>query len=207
MLGEHGLGMELQPDHGMARVRDRHDLAVLGGRGDSQFLGQSLARDHERVIPSRPERIGQPSEDAAAVVPDLGSFAVHRPRRPHDRGAVRRCNALVPETHTEDRRRGPKPPDHLSRDPRFGGRARTRRDDDVRRPERRDLLQRRGVVAPHDGFLPQLAYVARQVVDERVVVVDQQDHGASAAIQPRALSSVSAYSCSGSESATIPPPA
>ena len=59
------------------------------------------------------------------------------------------------------------------------------------------------------GVLAQLADVARQVVDERVVVVDEQDHAAcsSASIMPRALSSVSRYSCSGSESATMPPPA
>src|SRR5207247_9067753 len=75
------------------------------------------------------------------------------------------------------------------------------------RPACRGPLRGRGAWGPSDGFRPQRAYVARQVVDERVVVVDQQDHGASAAIQPRALSSVSAYSFSGSESATIPPPA
>src|SRR2546427_9280263 len=37
-------------------------------------------------------------------------------------------------------------------------------------------------------------------------IVDQQDHGTRAAMSPRALSSVSRYSSSGSESATMPPP-
>src|SRR5213083_2104883 len=62
------------------------------------------------------------------------------------------------------------------------------------------------VVASYHGLLSQLAHVAGQVVDERVVVVDQEDHGTRAAMSPRALSSVSRYSCSGSESATMPPP-
>src|SRR5437667_120432 len=74
------------------------------------------------------------------------------------------------------------------------------------RPESLDLLVRRGVVASYHGVFPQLAHVAGQVVDERVVVVDQQDHGTRAAMRPRALSRVSWYSCSGSESATMPPP-
>src|SRR5947207_6666495 len=68
------------------------------------------------------------------------------------------------------------------------------------------LPERRGVVASYDGLFSQLAHVAGQVVDERVVVVDQQDHGTRAAMSPPALSSVSRYSCSGSESATMPPP-
>ena len=67
------------------------------------------------------------------------------------------------------------------------------------------------VVAAHDRLPAQLADVPGEVVDEGVVVVDEEDHGdpafTSASIMPRALSSVSRYSCSGSESATIPPPA
>src|SRR5437867_7439807 len=83
---------------------------------------------------------------------------------------------------------------------------RARGDDDMRRPESLDLLVRRSVVASYNGLFSQLAHVAGQVVDERVVIVDQQDHGTRAAMSPRALSSVSRYSSSGSESATMPPP-
>ena len=70
------------------------------------------------------------------------------------------------------------------------------------------LVHRQRVVPAHDRRLPQLVDVAGQVVDEGVVVVDEEDHGAaSTSISARALSSVSRYSCSGSESATMPPPA
>ena len=59
-----------------------------------------------------------------------------------------------------------------------------------------------------DRRLAQLTDVAGQVVDERVVVVEQENHGrASAPISALALSRVSRYSSSGSESATMPPPA
>src|SRR5438094_315121 len=59
-------------------------------------------------------------------------------------------------------------------------------------------------MASDNCLLPELAHVAGEVVDEGVVVVDEQDHDLRAAIKPRALSSVSRYSCSGSESATVP---
>src|SRR6185295_20103461 len=72
-----------------------------------------------------------------------------------------------------------------------------------------DFAERDLVVAVYDRVLAELAHISGEVMDERVVVIDEEDHGgtANASIIPRALSSVSRYSCSGSESATIPPPA
>src|SRR5882672_517493 len=106
----------------------------------------------------------------------------------------------------EDRRAGAEASDDVGRNPRLSRRAGPGGDDDVRGPQCPDLLERRRVVASYNGLFSQLAHVAGQIVDERVVVVDQQDHGTRAAMSPRALSSVSRYSCSGSESATMPPP-
>src|SRR5262245_51299915 len=75
--------------------------------------------------------------------------------------------------------------------------------------EGRDVIQRQPVVAVDRGTPAELLHVTGKVVDERIVVVDQKDHVgiASASIMPRALSSVSRYSCPGSDSATIAPPA
>jgi len=87
------------------------------------------------------------------------------------------------------------------------GRSGTRGDHDVGGPQRRDLVEGDGVGAAHERVLAQLGDVPGEVVHERIVVVDEQDHGARAAIMPRALSRVSWYSLSGSDSATTPPPA
>src|SRR3989454_9566618 len=192
----------------MPRVLARHDLTVLRGGGDAEIARQRVPADHEGVVARCGEGVGQPGEDAPAVVPDGGCLAVHWPPGPHDRGAVGRPDALVAEADPENGNRGPEAPHDLDRDPGLGGGARARRDDDVRRPQRFDVPERRGVVTADDGILPQLAHVTGQGVDEGVVVGDEQDHEvpASAAITPPALSSVSWYSCSGSESATIPPP-
>src|SRR6266404_640938 len=137
---------------------------------------------------------------------DPGRFPVHRPPGAHDTGAVGGADALMPQAHAEDRDRRPEAPHDVGRDSGLPRRAGPGGDDDMRRLQHLDFPWRRSVVTSYHGLFPQLAHVAGEVVDERVVVVDQQDHGTRAAMRPRALSSVSWYSCSGSESATMPPP-
>src|SRR5256714_7286421 len=96
-------------------------------------------------------------------------------------------------------------------------------DDARRRPARpgRDheplgleLLEIRLVVSPHDHLGAERPEQVREVVRERVVVVDEQDHAAGASSARSIASSRAASlrrhsSCSaaGSESATIPAPA
>src|SRR2546428_11643542 len=119
-----------------------------------------------------------------------------------------RAEALVAQADAEDRHPGAEAHDQVVGDPRLARRAGPRGDDDVARGQGGDLGERDRIVAVDGGRLAQLPHVARQVVDEGVVVIDQQDHRRpqSAATIPRALSSVSSYSRSGSESATMPPP-
>src|SRR5437762_426287 len=78
---------------------------------------------------------------------------------------------------------------------------------------RRITSERYCVVADDVRVGPQLAEVLHEVVGERVVVVDDEDHARgpatamrSARITPRALEHVSSHSVLGSESATIPAP-
>src|SRR5690606_28259322 len=102
--------------------------------------------------------------------------------------------------------------------------ARAGRDDDPISPQRLELVERDAVVAKHQRPLVQLAQVLEQVERKRGAVVgDHGLHRASrrssviaddwlafrlrrAAIMARALSCVSRYSATGSESATIAPP-
>src|SRR5205807_7539160 len=205
-LGVHGLRVKLQPGHGVARVPDGHDRPVLGAGRDAQLGGEPRAGDDERVVARRLERVREAGEQTTPVVADAGRLAVHRTPGAHDAGTVRGADALVPQAYAEDGDRRPEPPHDVRRNPRFARRTGPRGDDDMRRPKSLDLLVRRSVVASYNGLFSQLAHVAGQVVDERVVIVDQQDHGTRAAMSPRALSSVSRYSSAGSESATMPPP-
>src|SRR5690606_31456616 len=119
--------------------------------------------------------------------------------------------ALVAEADAEQRHRPAEAGYHRVRDPRLVRGAGAGRDDDVRRGKARDLGERHGIVARHRAGPAELADVARQVVGEGVVVVDQKDgHDAppapSASCSARAFARVSSYSATGSESATMPPP-
>src|SRR5207244_2018689 len=105
------------------------------------------------------------------------------PRSAPPRGA----DALMPQAYAEDGDRRPEPPHDVRRNPRFARSTGPRGDDDMRRPKSLDLLVRRSVVASYNGLFSQLAHVPGQVVDERVVIVDQQDHGTRAAMSPRAF--------------------
>jgi len=105
--------VELEPDDRVARVLDCHDLAVLRRGGHPQDARESRPRDDQRVVPCGREGVRDPGEHAATVVPDGRGLAVHRPRRAHYRSAVRRTDALVPEAHAEDRRRGAEPAHRL----------------------------------------------------------------------------------------------
>src|SRR5439155_25549590 len=119
---------------------------------------------------------------------------------------------LVAETDAEDWHSRRQPPHDLYA--RAGARrpARARGDDEVRRLEPLSLVGVDRVISPHDHLHAELAEEMREVVGERVEVVDQQDHArasASSIAVSRAASFRRHSSCSaaGSESATIPAPA
>src|SRR5262249_19537393 len=87
------------------------------------------------------------------------------------------------------------------------------RDHDALGRERGHAVGVHGVVAHDPQLGAQLAQVLHEVVGERIVVVDDEDHARAPAaairkarIRPRALEHVSSHSVFGSESATMPAP-
>src|SRR5580765_1477298 len=214
VLGEQRLRVELHPFHREAAVAQPHDLAVFRLRGHGEAGGQALALHHQRVIPGCHEFIRNPGENSAAIVADARSLAVHDPPGPHYLSAEGLADRLVAEANAEERHAAREPRDQPQGDAGIVGRPGTRREHDVGRRERRDFVDGNLVVAKHPHLGPELAQVLRQVVSERVVVVDQRDHAASASFSleassaafssARALCWVSSHSARGSESATMP---
>src|SRR5690349_2224198 len=193
-----------------------HDLVLPRLRRDLERVGHRVGRDDERVVARRDERVLHAGVDALLVVEDLRGLAVHDARRAHDAAAEHLTDALVTEADAEDRNLAGEPMDDIHRDAGFVRRARTRRDRDRVGRLRGDRLERDGVVALDGDVGTQLAEILREVVGERVVVVDQEElHDPSRAVRaiatarstPRALLTVSSYSISGTESATRPAPA
>src|SRR5262245_16378791 len=203
--------MELDAVDGQVAVAHGHDLAVVRGRRHLQDVG-SLERG-KRVIPARLDCIGKSREEPTTVVPDGARLAVDELECGADLPAERLHDRLMPETDPERRRRRREPPDDLQRGAGIGRATRPRCDDEVRRREPRCALGVERVVSPHGHLRAELAEQVREVVRERVVVVDEEDHRCSdsarsiAASTPASLRRHSSCSAAGSESATIPAPA
>ena len=124
------------------------------------------------------------------------------------------ADALMAEADAQDRSPAGEAAHDLQRDAGALRRAGSGRDDDMARRQLLDLAEGEGVVAQHRHAAPELAHVARQVMGEGIVVVDQEHaHDAAPVLGPfktsimaLALVRLSSYSAAGSESATIPPP-
>src|SRR4030095_7741904 len=88
------------------------------------------------------------------------------------------------------------------------------RNHDVRWLQRFDFFEGYSIISKHAQIVPHLAKILHEVVGEGVVVIDNDNHSSNprcasciALSSARDLFTVSMYSPSGTESATMPPPA
>src|SRR3954451_6117571 len=212
--GEHRLGVELHPQIGEVAVAHPHQRAVVRPGERLQLRREGGLLHLQAVIAGGLERVGQAGEDPHVVMADGGGLAVHQPRRPVDGGAERHAERLVAEADAQQRDAGPCP-EELQADPGVLGAAGAGREDDPLGPAGQQRLDALGVVAHHHDLRARPGEHLHQVVGERVVVVDHQDHdrlssssaSATAVSSAAALFLVSRSSEAGSESATMPAPA
>ena len=163
----HAVERELAVAHG-------HHLAVGRRRGHLEDVGHR--RRGERVVAAGQEVRRQAGEDAAPVVGDERRLAVHELARLADLPAEDLDERLVAEAHAERR--------DADGTGAAGSPARAcilwpagaRGDDEVGGGELLRLVRGNLVVAADDNLGPELAEQVSEVVGERVVVVDQQDH-------------------------------
>ena len=109
MVGEDGLGVELNAFDGEGFVAETHDRAGVGGavaggdaRGDFEGVGDGVFADDERVLARAGHGLRKVAEDGAVVVLDGGGFAVHELRGADDLCAEGRADGLVAEADAED---------------------------------------------------------------------------------------------------------
>jgi hypothetical protein len=170
--------VELHALDRMPPVAKTHDLAVLRPCGDLEVSRETRFEDHQRVIAGRLEAGGKTPEDPAAVVGDGGRLAVHLSARAGDRPPEGLPDGLVAQADAQDRHPGVKALDQPERDAGPVGVAGPGRDHDRLRGERLHVVDRERVVARHAHGGAELAHVLHEVVGERVVVVEDQDHWA-----------------------------
>src|SRR4030095_16398949 len=144
----------------------------------------------------------------------LADLPMHESGGSHDFSAEDFTDGLVSQAHAKNRRGFVEVSDNVLGDAGVYGSSRSGRNDDARGLEALDFFDRDLVVAMNAKLLTQLAKVLHEVVGEGVVVIDHQNHSSNprcarliARIKARDLLTVSMYSFSGTESATMPPPA
>src|SRR4029077_7007222 len=169
---------------------------------------------HEGMITGGFERLRQVFKNAHAVVRNCGRFPVHQFRGARNFASVNFADTLVTEANAEQWDSRSEFTNDVATDSRVARPARSGRDADAFRNKLSNVSQARLVIAFHQNVGAQLAENLREVVGERIVIIDQEEFQrntpfarAIAARTAIALRSVSSRSRTGSESATIPAPA
>ena len=166
-----------------------HDLVLLalGGFGpgrDLEAVGQAIPANDQGMVAGGRHGLGQAPENALAFMMDGGGFAVHDRARPADLPAEGLSDRLMPKANAQQGDFAGEALDHLQGNARLVGRAGPGGDDDFFRGQPFDLRHRDLVIAHHGKLGSQLPKVLVDVVGERVVVIDEQNH-AFASPSPR----------------------
>jgi len=162
---------------------DTHDLAVaaglLGPGSDFEFLGQCFWLNHETVVARGLERVFEAGEEPLPIVMNHVGLAMHEILSPHDRGPKRLAHRLMAEAYAKQRQAAFQPLAAFDRDASLTRRARAGGNDDSLRFAFQDFVNRDLVVAMDFNVERRvdLAQPLHEIVGERVVIIDEQDHG------------------------------
>ena len=181
-------GWNCTPSIGKLTVPQRHHQPVLRLRRHLEHVGHGVAVDDKRVVTGRGERARQAGQHANPRVSDLRRLAVHHLRGAHHFAAVHLSDALMAEAHPEH---GDAPlaecADRFVRHAGILGSAGPRRHENGIGFECDQLVEGDGVVSVDHGLRAELTEVLHEVVDERVVVVDDEHpcaHHGNLAVAP-----------------------
>lgn len=170
--------MKLNAVDGQFPVTQSHDLALSRLRRDLETVRQGVAFHDQGVIAGRLEGGLDPFEKVFPVVNHRRGLPVHEPVGPDDIAAEHFADALVPEADAEERNRGSEGPDDISADSGLGRGAGSGRDTNPLGRLLANLIERDAVVPMHFHRGPQLSEILDEVVGERIVVVDDEEHAA-----------------------------
>src|ERR1700731_827838 len=185
-VGEDRFGVELHAFDEEFAVAETHDDAI-GFRGNFELIRKRFFLDDERVIARGGEILRQIFENCLVVVVDAAGFAVHDFRRANHASSNRKADRLMAETHAENWNHSGKPANHVHANAGILRSAGTRRNYDALRLLLGNLVERDLVVAVHFQLFAQLAEELREVISERIVVVEEKNHRP----QPESVSCIS----------------
>src|SRR5215470_2974351 len=131
------------------------------------------------MVASGRQRTRSTAENGIAVVFHLAYLAVHHPAGPDHFSAKGSPNRLVSQADSQHRPFTGKIPEQIDADPRLLGSAWTGRNHDVRRPQALNFFATDLIVAPHFNLFSHFTQILDQVVSERIVVVEDENHASS----------------------------
>src|SRR5271155_2124743 len=161
----------------MFLVPQAHDDPVVRLRGDRQFLRQRLSLDNQRVITRGCKRIIQIVKNAFAIMMNLAGLAMEQFRSADNFAAKRRANGLMSQAHAQNWEFSFQALYQLDGNSRLLRRARPGRNHNFLWLAAFNFFHGNLVVAMHLHIATQFAQILRQVIGERIVVIQQQNHG------------------------------
>src|SRR5687767_13430118 len=177
VFGQDRFGVELDALDRQFFVTQAHYQAVGRFGRDLKGIGKRVAFYHKRVIAAGVEIAVDPRKKRSAVVFDDDRLAVDGRGPADDTAAEMLADGLVAETDAEDRHPPRKAVDHGQGDAGPVGRTRAGRDKDPFGAQAvLDLVDSYRVV-PEDLHLgTQFTQVLDEVIGERVVIIDDEQH-------------------------------
>ncbi len=174
--------MELNSFDGKLSVAQAHDRAgtiLFGGPGaDFEICRKGFFFHDQRVVASRRHGRGQTGKNRFAVVGDRAGFAVHKMRGANDVAAECRADGLVPEANAENGHFAGEVPNQINTDARLLRRAGAGGNHDAPGSHFLELGDGDLIIAANFNLGAQFSEILNQVVGKRVVVVENEDHGA-----------------------------
>ena len=174
-----GFGMELHAHPRPVIVAQGHHFAFRGagrhGEGDGDG---AVVPHHQRVITRHPQGIGQTVEEPAAVMHDIGLFAVHDAgAHLHPRPGMQ-AEQLMAEADAEHRYLGGQQLQKARAEAGVFRPSRPGRDTDLPQAGVTGQLEDvRVVIGQHQRLLPQRIKGLHQIVGKGIVIIDEQKHG------------------------------
>jgi len=161
-----------------------HSRAIFIGRPGAYFqiVRQVLFGNDERVISRGSHGRGESFKNSLAIVLDLARFAMHQIPSPNHFAAKGCADRLVSEANAQQWRLARKMADQLDADARVLRCARSRRNYDAFGMHYLNFVDGHFVIAANFDLCAQLTQVLDEVISERIVVIEDEDHSSIVAV-------------------------
>src|SRR5215469_16563362 len=118
----------------------------------------------------------EPLKDGLVIVHDRTGFTVHEMRGANDPSAESLADRLMSKTNTQQWSLAGKMADQVDAEPSFVWSARPGRDHDSLWPHCFNFFDSNLIVAADPDISPQFSQILDQVVGERIVIIEDENH-------------------------------